>query len=298
MLKFKMNQANPDASGGGASPPSVVDTPPPATPDTPPPATNTQASWLDSLPDDIKKDPSLQMFKEPSALAKSWVNAQKMIGAKAVQIPGDNATDEEVAAFYNKLGRPESADKYEIKLPDGKVLDDGFAKGLKETAHKAGLNPKQLQNLVNWYEGQTAELQKAHEAQAVQKLKNDLDAYKEKLGGDDKFKAQIDKARMAVQAVAGDEFKAFLKETGLGSRPEAIEFFAKIAGMMSEDKLRDGTGVPFNNEDPVKIQAEINNLEAQMFSDTSSPKMQDWVTQRNSLYERLSLLRAKGAQTA
>lgn len=36
-------------------------------------------SWLESLPEDVRSDPSLKVFKDVSGLAKSYVNAQKMI---------------------------------------------------------------------------------------------------------------------------------------------------------------------------------------------------------------------------
>src|SRR5581483_7834125 len=61
------------------------------------------------------KDITPQSFE---GLAKKARDAESLIG-KSVQLPGDNATAEELAKFYNRLGRPEKADAYEFKLPDG-----------------------------------------------------------------------------------------------------------------------------------------------------------------------------------
>ena len=46
-----------------------------------------------------------------------------MIGADKVAIPGKYATDEDWSEVYNKLGRPETADLYnlEVNLPEGHV---------------------------------------------------------------------------------------------------------------------------------------------------------------------------------
>ncbi len=316
-LFLRMEEANagaPANAGGGegiGAPANIGDAPPAATgasgsaiPGTAQPAAGSGGgaagdgggnakSWLESLPEDIRKDPSLQLFKGPEALAKSWVSAQKMIGADKVVIPGEKATEEEIAAFHTKLGRPESADKYEFKLPEGVTLDESMAKSVKEVAFKAGLNPKQLQSLVEWDAQNKIEQAKAAGTAHQTELRGLLDAYKQTLGGDEKFNATVDKARTAVRALAPDEFKAFLRDSGVGSRPEAIAFFAKLADMMGEDKIRDGTGVPFKNEDPHALQKEIEDLEGKMYKDLNSPNMASWVETRSRLYERLHGMRVR-----
>ncbi len=273
------------AAAGGAPAPSIVA-----------PATGaggdggTPVSWRDSLPDDLKNAPSLQMFKDPQSLAKSWVSAQDLMGKEKTVIPGAKATDEEWAAFYQKAGRPEAADKYDFKLPDGQKMDDNFAKGFKAAAFQSGLAPKQVQNLVDFYSKASAETQAAHEASEQHKLKVELDAYTQKVGGEEKFKAHVDVARRAVNSLADEGLKMFLVDTGLGNRPEMIEHFAKLAGMMSEDKLRDGTGVSYT-EDPSVIQKEIQEKEQRMFNDMGNTNRPAWVEEIRKLYERLEMSR-------
>lgn len=279
---FFMEEANP---AGGAPPPAAA--PNIATPPTQGAGGDggTPVSWRDSLSDDIKNDPSLQMFKDPQSLAKSWVSAQALIGKDKTIIPGAKATDEEWANFYQKAGRPEAADKYEFKLPDGQKMDDNFAKGFKEAAFRSGLAPKQVQNIVDFYSKASADVVSSHQAAEQSKLKADLDAYTQKVGGEEKFKAQVDTARRAVNILADDGLKKFLVDTGLGNRPEMIDFFSKLAGMMSEDKLRDGTGVAYN-EDPAVIDNEIREKEARLFSDMNNTNRKAWVEEIQKLYER------------
>lgn len=297
MFKLLYEQAG-DPPGGGA-PPSITDppaasgggTPPAAAPAVQPDAGGgASGSWLEGL-GDLGKDPSLQMFKDPASLAKSWVSAQKMIGAEKIVIPGKEATDEDWENLYNKLGRPKSADEYKFELPEGAKEDEKLSKEFKSLAHKAGLTPRQAQAIVEWDAKQKLEMAKTYESSQQAQLKQSLDAYKQSLGGEEKFKATVDKARVAVRALADDGFKAFLRDSGVGSRPEAIAFFAKLAEMMGEDKIRDGTGVPFTNEDPAQIKAQIEDIEAKMFKDINNTNMAAWVDQRDKLYNRLHALR-------
>ena len=77
---------------------------PDATPDVAPPADATPApaadpnaaltadtskSWLDDLPDDLKTAPSLARYSSKEALARGYLNAEKMIGSEKVPIPKD-----------------------------------------------------------------------------------------------------------------------------------------------------------------------------------------------------------------
>ena len=291
---FKHEEAGsaPDAGGGAANIADGAPSAAPAAPAAQPAAGDTAGkSWLESIPEEIRKDPSLQMFKDPGSLAKSWVNAQKMIGADKVVIPGKDATEQDWAAFYNKIGRPESPDKYEIKVPEGIKVDDNALKGFREIAHASGMTAKQVQAIIEWDAQQkSAQAQNAGALQQ-QELRASLDEYTKTLGGEEKFKATVDKARVAVRSLAPDNLKSFLRESGVGSRPEVIDFFAKLADMMSDDKIRDGTGVPFKNEDPSAIQREIESLEKKMYSDINSSSMASWVEQRNRLYERMVNLR-------
>ena len=47
-------------------------------------------------------------------LAKSYINATQMIGKDKVAVPNKNSTEDQWNEVYDKLGRPESADKYSL----------------------------------------------------------------------------------------------------------------------------------------------------------------------------------------
>ncbi len=69
-----------------------------------------------------------------------------------MKIPGDNASKEDFDAFYSKLGRPESADKYTWTPPDGISVEGATAenfKAFKELCFKLGLSNKQTSGVLD-----------------------------------------------------------------------------------------------------------------------------------------------------
>lgn len=77
----------------------------------------------------------------------------KLLG-NAIRVPGKDAKPEEVEAYLNKLGRPETADKYELappeKLPEDLPYDGERAKSFKDLAHKLGLTQQQAKSIHDW----------------------------------------------------------------------------------------------------------------------------------------------------
>ena len=69
------------------------------------------SSWKDSISEEYRVDPNIEKFTEIDALAKSYINATKMIGQDKVEIPNNNSTEDQRNEVYVKLGRPEYDDK-------------------------------------------------------------------------------------------------------------------------------------------------------------------------------------------
>lgn len=81
--------------------------------------------------------------------------------SKALFLPGENATKEDWDKFYSKLGRPEKADGYELKLnreaiPENFPYDEQGAIEFRSWAHEAGLTPAQAQVLHDKFVGHQA----------------------------------------------------------------------------------------------------------------------------------------------
>ena len=202
------------------------------------PAAQPTSSWKDSISEDFRNDPSIEKFTEIDALAKSYINATKMIGQDKIVIPTKNSGQEAWDEAYAKLGRPESPEKYTFDVKSDVVnMDEGAIKSFAEQSHKLGLNNKQAEGILDFYKNnmegsaQQAKIDtETAQSQAEQELRQEW-------GRD--FEAKIKQAGALAQAnINADVLDMPLQNgTRLGDHPEIIKGFAKIANMMSEDKI-------------------------------------------------------------
>jgi hypothetical protein len=233
--------------------------------DTPAPQT-TQSTWKDSISEQYRNDPNIEKFTEIDALAKSYINATKMIGQDKLVIPNNNSTEEAWNEVYTKLGRPESADKYSLDVKSEVVnLDENAIKQFAEQSHKLGLNNKQAQGILEFYKNNmegTAQQSKIDtetaQAQAEQQLRQEW-------GRD--FEGKVKQAGALAKANINPEVLDMTLSNGtrLGDHPEIIKGFAKIAGMMQEDKI-----VATESENAQSV-SNIEEEIASMVNDRNSP---------------------------
>ena len=109
--------------------------------------------WRSQIPEEIRDHKSLAHFTDVGAMAKSLVNAQSMIGADKVAIPGKHATDEDWSEVWRKLGRPDTPDGYELvnEMPEGIEQNDDMLNWFRNTAHEIGMTPTQAQKMLGRY---------------------------------------------------------------------------------------------------------------------------------------------------
>jgi len=202
------------------------------------PAAQPTSSWKDSISEDFRNDPSIEKFTEIDALAKSYINATKMIGQDKIVIPTKNSGQEAWDEAYAKLGRPESADKYALDVKSEVVnLDEGAIKSFTENAHQLGLNNKQAQGILEFYKNNmegTAQQAKIDTETAQSQAEQQL---RQEWGRD--FDGKVKQAGALAKANINPEVLDMTLSNGtrLGDHPEIIKGFAKIANMMSEDKI-------------------------------------------------------------
>lgn len=199
---------------------------------------STPSTWKDSISQEFREDPNISKFTEIDALAKSYINATRMIGQDKVAVPNQNSTDDQWSEVYDKLGRPESPDKYKLDVKSEVVpLDDGTIKSFSENAHKLGLNNKQAQGILEYYKNSmesseqqaridTETAQANAEAELRKEWGRSFDENLKKAAG--VAKANMDEKILNMELKDG---------TRLGDHPSVIKGFANIANLMSEDKM-------------------------------------------------------------
>jgi len=119
-----------------------------------------ELGWRANLPEDLQKEERLEKFKDESEMiqmpvnvVKSFIHADKMVGADTIKMP---QTDDEWSNVYNKLGRPETHELYTFVPPKdiNPALSESIGKDanwFKELAHKTGLNETQATALFEEY---------------------------------------------------------------------------------------------------------------------------------------------------
>ena len=250
----------------------------------------TQSTWKDSISEVYRNDPNIEKFTEIDALAKSYINATRMIGQDKVVIPTNNSTEDQWNEVYDKLGRPESAEKYSLDAKSKVVsLDENAVKQFAETSHKLGLNNKQAQGLLEFYKqnmegtAQQAKIDtETAQAQAEQELRSEWGR---------EFDTKVKQASSLAKANIKPEILDMTLSNGtrLGDHPEIIKGFAKIAGMMSEDKIvsTESESVQSNQSIQDEIDTIIND-KASPYWHKGHPNHDKQVQQVYTLREMLS----------
>ncbi len=216
-------------------------------------------NWRDVLPEDIRNEPCLQNIKHFSAMAKSFVHSQKAIGANKIAVPGEHATEAEKAAFYQALGRPEAAEKYEInppkELPDGLTFDPALVEGFKKTAFELGLNQKQAQALVEYQANLAAAQITAQEAAMHAAYDSTIAKLTSEYG--DRLPSVVAQAEKAIDTFG---VRGVLKQHNLLNRYEIIKAMAGIGERISEAKLKGNPGDSVAGDAQGRLNAITGNL--------------------------------------
>jgi hypothetical protein len=195
-------------------------------------------TWKEAISEEYRSNPNIEKFTELDALAKSYINAVSMIGTDKIPLPGKTSTDEQWNEVYNKLGRPESADKYTLELKtDVAPVDENVIKGFAQNAHKLGLNNKQAQGILEFYkqtlEGSAKEMSvnmETAQAEATNTLRSEWGKT---------YDENLRKASSVAQTYLEPELLDTQLRDGsrLGDNPKIIKAFANIANLLSEDKI-------------------------------------------------------------
>jgi len=171
--------------------------------------------------------------------------ADKLIGAKGVIVPGDNAKPEDVEKFYNTLGRPAKADGYKfdpIDNPHEKIRGNpDLDKNFKAMAYKHGLTQKQASAMYKDYIGglskgltKSDEMEKADTDKARAELTQEWGA---------EYDTKINKVKSIVEKYGGPDALKHFNEKGYGRDPIVLKTWANISKNFAEDSFVRGDNV-------------------------------------------------------
>jgi hypothetical protein len=182
--------------------------------------TLTYADWMNAFSDKAGDDGSPSPrdwvakagFKDLDAVVHSAREAQR---ALRTAIPAEGDSPEKWAAHWQKLGRPEKPEGYEIKAPDGFEANPEFTGRFRQTLFEAGATSKQAAALVDWYNTETLNAMQAEaSAQTAQKQ-----ALRSEWGGD--FDKNLAVARRGMEVMGIDNAMLDAWGRGAGSMPRS-----------------------------------------------------------------------------
>lgn len=218
--------------------------------ETPVEESNTQpesfvGSMLSQIEDDEVKDAGFWKNlegKDATEVGKYIKELQSFAGKKG-DIPKPDATEEEWAEFYGKLGRPESTDGYDFTVGDefrelvGEDSAPFFEKaveGFKEQAYAMGASSEKAEGLVDWYLGMVA--QEIEESNAA--MKEADEAMDKELRGEwgDGYDGMMNGITAMLKANGmPDENLQFAIDSGLLRDPALATTLANIATRFQDD---------------------------------------------------------------
>jgi hypothetical protein len=194
-------------------------------------------------------------WKAPDDALKSYRNLEGLLGGERLHLPkspDDKAGWEHV---WNRLGRPESPDKYEFEPAVAGALDPDALSGFAKLAHEHGLNTAQAQAAVAFAAefggGKAAEMEQRFEQDSIK----EMDALRAEQGAAwDQYTATAKRAArefgLAEQDLSG-------MERALGTR-RMMDLLARAGAPLMEDTSEGGAPVTGVAMTPAQARGEID----------------------------------------
>lgn len=246
--------------------------------------------FLEMIPTDLREHPSLSPIKDVENLARSYVNAQRLIGSDKIPMPV-NPTDEDLDRIYDRLGRPESPEGYGIKT-DGTIVTEDVAANFADISHKLRLTPQQAEGIMDYYRSSVEQSISAESGITEEARENTEVALRQEWGR--AYEQKVESAAKVAQEFADPEMFSLQLADGsrLGDNAEFIKAFAKIAEfrqtVTSEDTVAEIS--QSNVMTPANARAEIDAImgdKTHAYWDKRNPGHANAVSNMQQLMEQL-----------
>jgi hypothetical protein len=194
------------------------------------------ATWCEQLPPEMRTNPDfaakLAKFGKVGDMAKAFLELEGKAATGGV--PGKDATPEEAAAFWEKAGRPKTADGYSFAKDKER---DGAA--FAEAAFRANLTAAQADAMFkNLNEAGAARMNAVMQEQARQ-MKDAANALNAEYGS--KYAEKMELLTRGL-AAAGPNVGNIIRQAGLAGNPEIIKAFIAFGEMTAESGASRGKG--------------------------------------------------------
>ena len=201
-----------------------------------------ELNFKDLIPENFREEKSLENFNNMEDFVKSYLHAQKLVGADKIPVPNKHATEEDWNEVFKRLGAPNDPNDYKYDFKD-QEMDQGQVQEFNKTAHRLGLLPKQAEGLIKFYNEMNVNNAASQEEAAAQAQMNVEAELKKEFGP--QYNKRLDQAkRLAVNSLGQDFLEnTYLKDgSRLGDNLTVIKAFSNLADKLSEDPIIQGDG--------------------------------------------------------
>ena len=208
------------------------------TADNPAPAADA-GNWKDGVAKELRfsadGNDKLSKFDDPTAMATSYIELQNH-SSSMVKMPGEDAEADEVSAFYQKLGKPETVEGYTLPdLAEGEAYDPIMMDAVKNYAFEKHMSNDHLKGIIEVYHEQ-AEAAQIREAEATtESLQKDWNT---------NYDGNIEVSRRALRELVPEDMRDSFVETltrhNLDNNETFIRAFHAIGKQMLDDTIVKG----------------------------------------------------------
>lgn len=210
-------------------------------------------------------------WDSPVKAIEAYKNLEKFHGVPADQIiklPKDFSEDGALDPIYDKLGRPESPDKYEVTLPEGVQVDEQRLNMAKEVGHKIGLNNQQIQALAEFDATYQQQALEEYNKEVATKREQEMNLLEKEWGNHFEERAELGRRFVRSNVPEGMDKNQTLEaiEDAIGTAA-TLKLFANAGEKFKEDSVPDsGADRPFGYT-AEQAKAEKQSLMAELNGD-------------------------------
>ena len=204
-----------------------------------------ELNFRDLIPENFREEKALDNFNNMEDFVKSYLHAQKLVGADKIPVPNKHATEEDWNEVFKRLGAPSDPNDYKYDFKD-QEMDKAQVQEFNKTAHRLGLLPKQAEGLIKFYNEMNVNNAASQEEAAAQAQMNVEAELKKEFGP--QYNKRLDQAkRLAVNSLGQDFLEnTYLKDgSRLGDNLNVIKAFSDLADKLSEDPIIQGDGTSY-----------------------------------------------------
>lgn len=252
-------------------------------------------SFLDSVEDEYRNDPSISKFKNINEMAKEHVNLQSILGRKGVVLP----TEEDGAEIWNRyrkdMGIPDNHQNYSksgFEAPEEIGWDSDFESSIAEAAHKLNISDSQFSGLLNAYaSGLKQSLEKNEQINQESSEKSRAQLKKEWGAA---YEANVNIGINALSHLTNGSPKSIAEITlsdgsSLGNNTDFIKLMSSIGKQFQERGLINGESVNNSALSPEEAIKKLSALMADpekssiLFNPDFHPSKEELVKERERL---------------